>query len=213
MTSTTNPYSVGYLFQAIIYGQGNPLKIYNNTFNFASFQDADLGVRSCIKVAGGTSDNIYLKNNNCVTGGKFALEVETSDLATSRAIAAKVNSDFNNWYGASIPFAVWTDYYYSLADWQAASYGQDANSKAVNPSFVSGPSNNQLAVGSVAIDNGATLGAPYNVDRLGVSRPQGAAWDIGAYEYASGGGGSPPASSGPTKIRPGNKFHGGLKAH
>lgn len=132
MTSTTNPYPVGYLFQAIIYGQGNPLKIHNNKFNFTSFRNPELGVRSCIKIAGGTSNNIYVQNNNCATGGKFALEVETSDLATSRAIAARVNSDYNNWYGAAVPVAVWTDYYYTPAAWQAASYRQDQHSTSVN---------------------------------------------------------------------------------
>jgi hypothetical protein len=40
--------------------------------------------------------------------------------------------------------------------------------------------------GSLLIDHGTTLGTPYNIDYLGTSRPQGSAWDIGAYEYSSG---------------------------
>jgi parallel beta-helix repeat protein len=35
---------------------------------------------------------------------------------------------------------------------------------------------------SVAIDAGVALGAPYDKDYSGTSRPQGAGWDIGAYE-------------------------------
>ncbi len=35
---------------------------------------------------------------------------------------------------------------------------------------------------SPAIDAGQNLGAPYNIDITGVKRPQGAAYDIGAFE-------------------------------
>lgn len=40
----------------------------------------------------------------------------------------------------------------------------------------------RLQNGSPAIDSGTALGSPYSTDILGVSRPQGAGWDIGAYE-------------------------------
>jgi hypothetical protein len=46
-----------------------------------------------------------------------------------------------------------------------------------------------LDVTSPAIDAGVTLGSPYNVDKDGIARPQGSAFDIGAYEFTSGGGG------------------------
>jgi hypothetical protein len=36
-----------------------------------------------------------------------------------------------------------------------------------------------------AKDTGYTLGAPYNVGRAGTARPQGAGYDIGAYEYVN----------------------------
>ena len=42
-----------------------------------------------------------------------------------------------------------------------------------------------LQSGSPAINAGVTLGSPYNVDRLGVSRLQ-AKWSIGAYEFSTG---------------------------
>jgi len=44
----------------------------------------------------------------------------------------------------------------------------------------------ELKSGSDAIDTGVDLGTPYNIDILSVSRPQGSAWDIGAYEYVWG---------------------------
>jgi Right handed beta helix region len=61
------------------------------------------------------------------------------------------------------------------------------------------PPDLHLKSGSPLIDAGATLGAPYNVDMTGYARPQGAAYDVGAYEYGTTGGitvtmAAPPAS-------------------
>jgi len=52
----------------------------------------------------------------------------------------------------------------------------------------------RLKQGSPAIDKGATLSG-FNYDKDGVSRPQGSAWDIGAYEYMSGS--TPPDTTPP----------------
>lgn len=58
-----------------------------------------------------------------------------------------------------------------------------------NPLFTNpGAGNFTLQAGSPAIDHGVNLGSPYNTDYAGISRPQGAGWDIGAYEYVT-----PPA--------------------
>jgi len=70
-----------------------------------------------------------------------------------------------------------------------------------DPKFVSYSGNNQsasndfhLQAGSPAIDKGADLSAlGFSYDKDGTSRPQGTAWDIGAYEYISGGTTSPSA--------------------
>jgi hypothetical protein len=60
------------------------------------------------------------------------------------------------------------------------------------PGFVDLANNNyQLLTGSPEKDKGVTFAAPYNVDLLGVTRPQGSAFDIGAYEYTAS---TPPAS-------------------
>ena len=50
------------------------------------------------------------------------------------------------------------------------------------------PPDFSLKNGSGAIDVGASLGSPYNVDIIGTSRPQGSAYDLGAFEYISAGG-------------------------
>jgi hypothetical protein len=59
-----------------------------------------------------------------------------------------------------------------------------------DPKFVNLASYNfHLQSGSPAIDAAASVGVTNDLD--GASRPQGAGYDIGAYEYASGGGSSP----------------------
>jgi hypothetical protein len=61
-----------------------------------------------------------------------------------------------------------------------------------------GSSDFTLKTGSLAIDAGTPLSSYYTDDVLGVTRPQGAAWDIGAYEYAD----SPPTTG---RSRPSTK--------
>lgn len=73
----------------------------------------------------------------------------------------------------------------NLKTWQ--SHGYDVHSIIATPAqlFVNPAANNyQLQSGSPAIDAGTTLSA-VPLDILGVTRPQGAGYDIGCYEAAS----------------------------
>lgn len=51
------------------------------------------------------------------------------------------------------------------------------------PNPFMGGTDYRLKLGATAIDTGTALGSPYDVDFLGITRPQGPAWDIGAYEF------------------------------
>jgi hypothetical protein len=53
-----------------------------------------------------------------------------------------------------------------------------------------------LADGAAAIDTGERLD-PVTTDRDGTARPQGTAWDIGAYEHCSGASCAGPPDAGP----------------
>jgi hypothetical protein len=61
----------------------------------------------------------------------------------------------------------------------------------------------RLKEGSPGIDGGHTIGSPYNTDIVGMSRPQGQGYDIGAYEFVGGGGGNNPPNQ-PTNPNPVN---------
>jgi len=68
-----------------------------------------------------------------------------------------------------------------------------SNNFTSNPNFVSAGANDfRLQANSQAINAGANVGSDVPTDKDGVSRPQGGAYDIGAYEYVSGGGGAQP---------------------
>lgn len=85
----------------------------------------------------------------------------------------------------------------SLATWRST-YGKDAHSFVSTPAqLFNDPATNdyRLSATSTALDRGTSQSAPL-VDLEGTSRPQGAAFDIGAYERAASGGGgdaTPPS--------------------
>ncbi len=66
-------------------------------------------------------------------------------------------------------------------------------SKNADPKFVTPGSNFQLQSGSPAIDAGISSG--FNRDIIQTSRPQGTAYDMGAYEYAGSCAGPPNANA------------------
>jgi len=109
------------------------------------------------------------------------------------------NGDGTGWYHFSDGLSEWTphmnfdaDYNYvttSKADGyklKAGFVGKETHGiNGGDPKFVNYDGNDfHLRAGSPAIDKGATI-AGFNKDKDGNIRPQGAAWDIGAYEFMS----------------------------
>ena len=58
----------------------------------------------------------------------------------------------------------------------------------------------RLGAASQAVNAGADLGSLYNIDAEGISRPQGSAWDIGAFEYAASGAPDTTSPAAPTGL-------------
>ena len=144
--------------------------IYNNTFHFSN------SGYDCIQILTGSVDN-KIKNNILVQelAGYGSITTEGTSLG------AGFESDYNvvvdrfsvDNGGTYIPLSTWR-----------STYGWDIHSLISTPSalFVSPGSDYHLKAGSPAINAGATI-AQVASDIAGNARPQGAAYDIGCYEY------------------------------
>ena len=71
------------------------------------------------------------------------------------------------------------------SQWKAL--GFDAHGKNADPMFKNkGDKDFSILQTSPALDAGVLAGNPFNIDIMGISRPQGQSYDMGAYEFTSG---------------------------
>ncbi|MDQ1333381.1 MAG: putative pectate lyase [Thermodesulfobacteriota bacterium] len=141
---------------------------YNNTVHMPSDGRWAINLKN-----GSTGSKVYnniLIHENAARGG---LEIDTSSLAG-------FSSDYNILTQASVD-----ELTMSLSAWQD-NYSQDAHSlsQTAGQNFVSPGSDYHLLATTLAIDAGSPL--PEITDDLdGNARPQGAGYDIGAYEFVA----------------------------
>ena len=141
-------------------------RVFNNTIVMASN-----GRFALVFINGSTGNQV--KNNMLIhTGARGSIEVDPSSLTGLRSDYNVVNNRFS-----------FDEQFISLAQWKAKNQDQHSllcsslTALFVNPTV----GNYHLASGSVARDTGVAL--PSVVDDLeGRPRPQGPAYDIGAYE-------------------------------
>lgn len=145
---------------------GGGIKVYRGTNHKVYNNTVYKAVIEGIVVVTGTTSVI---NNLLVANNGGGIQTSLSGTITS------TNNAFSNTFGASCTNCV---------------------SGLAATAFANAAANNfRLVSGSTAIDRGATL-STFSTDKDGGSRPQGTGWDIGAYEFASGGPGpinQPPA--------------------
>ena len=121
-----------------------------------------------------TVSNIFIRNNifkNVAGAGIFEANDVLADLSTS-----KMTINNNDWYVTN-QISVWGTYH----DWSyyRTNTGQDANSIIIEPLL---NTDNTLSSTSPCINTGTTL-STVTSDFIDVARPQGSAYDMGAYEY------------------------------
>jgi hypothetical protein len=144
------------IYNNTLYSTGTAAMMYMKVEPSTAFYPHDLLIR----------DNIF---SDCLTSTAFRMD----------DISSLTGSVFTNnlyWTGANTHKVGTTSY--TLAGFQAT--GQEAGSLFVDPKFTSPGSDFRLQAGSPAIDKGFITGVIS--DFLGVPRPQGAGYDIGAYE-------------------------------
>lgn len=178
-------------------GMQTTTRVYNNTFSSDAIADSQRGAKSGyskgpgIAAGGGGCDGLDMRNNIFSKLGHAVMI--PGDGCTNSTI--NYNFYLRRDYACGLTtggcsLTKYTTAYSALTDIQSGTAYED-NGVAGDPKFSnvsSAPYAFDLQSDSTAVNAGAAIGALYNTDVASVSRPQGAAWDIGAYEYASGGG-------------------------
>ncbi|HOX57037.1 MAG TPA: right-handed parallel beta-helix repeat-containing protein [Verrucomicrobiota bacterium] len=128
-------------------------------------------------------DGVEIKNNILYRNGNYGLN---SYDAHGKGVVVDHNLCFENGGGDYNFTAGNSDYAYTLG-----------RTISADPRFVNGVAagfDPHLGTGSPALRAGLNLGAAFATDKDGAARPATGPWDLGA--YVSGGGATPPASSG-----------------
>jgi len=167
---------------------GQDIWIYNNTFG----PDSGSGIRifndvnTNVPGSGIQKPNsIFIKNNIFYEDDASENSYEiTWDTDATNAFAANA-VDYNLYYLPHNKAVSWYGTNYTSMAAFAAAHPQEANGQQGDPVMGALPTPS-LTSSSPAKDAGVALGSPYDTDILGFSRPSGAAWDMGAYEFDQG---------------------------
>ncbi|MDB6066965.1 MAG: hypothetical protein JWR26_3173 [Pedosphaera sp.] len=169
-------------------------KILNNTF-----VDNNTGyrvIRFDTFVGNPTASGNEIKNNifyNCGGGGGTLIFIDNSTAFTANSFSFDANIYYHS---TATPYISFRGTNFTAANWVST---HEPNGKTNAPKFVSyaalaatGNDFHLQSSDTAAKDKGLSFSNYFAFDRDRVSRPQGTAWDIGAYEYLLA---APPALS------------------
>lgn len=143
------------------------VEVYNNTLNNCGSGDSQYG--GAISFSPGDPISLRLRNN-------IVLQTNGRPYLASGSKTSSLSGSNNLYFG------------------NGGAVAQTSASVGADPRFVSASARDyHLQSGSPAIDAGVTTTA--TLDRDGVPRAQGSAFDIGAHEFFAGGGTTPPRSA------------------
>lgn len=186
------------------------MRFYNNVFRRTIANMGTVMLR--IYNSGGTISSfsdVRIDNNTFVDGSRTgssygaAIRIHTGTGSTSATASSIQNNIFyncgNGWPAVLMEgiTANWA-FNYNLINAGASgninvSGWMQANGQLLAPKFTSytayALNNNYrlLSTDTSALDRGTSLASYFTTDKAGLTRPQGAAWDIGAFEFASTG--------------------------
>jgi hypothetical protein len=200
VNTLSNGYGAIYAQDGTSAAEGNPqpdYHIYNN-----SFMDARKAVtlRTLTTAWALTNGNIRIKNNvffNTSSTGNYMVECgldgnsQPDELDYNRYVTGRSDQKVASMFSG-------TRVYWTLSELRSA--GFEKNGSYGNPLFTnttyglgssSGLNDLSLRTDSPCVNAGVDLSAFFSDDFSGVSRPQGSAWDVGAFELPGGGAQSP----------------------
>ena len=164
----------GFVYLVLVDGETLNVQIYNNTF--VSLGPGAAG-KYAISMAGKDTPKYVTVYNNVFTNFYFAYyDMTGTDMRPGKW-------DHNCYYNMSALAVSGNAIFGSLSAWKSHLGGgadREGNSLWTDPVL---QANHRPTAGSPLIDAGKNLGGIFNVDRDGTPRPQGVAWDIGAYEH------------------------------
>ncbi|MEK7635597.1 MAG: choice-of-anchor Q domain-containing protein [Patescibacteria group bacterium] len=197
----TNTYIYNNLFYRPVATAGSSVAININYFGDGGYPNSDISglyiynntmYGQWYNIRFGTSNlaanisNIQIKNN-IFKSGFAAAKIYLED-----NIASSLNVDYNYYYAS-----IGTDHAYMPStsnrnlSGMRSSWGWETNGSEGDPLFnnISDENGFNLTVSSPnpPLNRGIDLSSVFITDKVGVSRPQGSAWDIGAYEYIASG--------------------------
>jgi len=197
-----------WLIQDQIIWQDNAQKIINGVYPIAVWNDSSNNTTATNwKVYNNTIVNIAGENtflfavtgtNNEVKNNLFFCNRGSDTADHNYYVPPSVLHSYNHMYDCSghnifgTPGTGESSFYYDAAS------GLYLSQYKTNP-FVDWPNGDfRLKSCSAGMDcpvgAGIDLGSSFNTDIIGTARPQGSAWDIGAYEYGQGGDTTPPGA-------------------
>jgi hypothetical protein len=139
--------------------------------------------------------NVTTSSGNQVTNNIFINDGDGTSSGPMLFVGSNAGTGWtagnNVYYRPTNGFVTWKGTSYTAANFVSS---VDTAGKTGLPSFTSYTafaSGNDFHINTsdtVAVDKGASLASYFTADKDGITRPQGAAWDIGAYETSSSGG-------------------------
>lgn len=191
------------------------LQIFNNVLDLA---DSVSGTRKgiFIRPGGGTvSDNIHVYNNTIVNANALGVELDVTDNAPAELSNVKIKNNLlyesnsitiNQLFGEVAGLEVdynclwasdpgWQQVHYNGSSYAPPYAGLNENGTDEKPLLADVPGRDYhlAAPDQACMERGVDLSPFFAADKDGIPRPQGTAWDVGAYER-------PPLSP-PTGLR------------